>query len=188
MHFLVDLSPVLNALVATYDDERARGTLNAWGNSFPAEELPFGGQMTVDSIPFRLPKRRTGGCDSVEPLGQEIIVPLVEATGIALLCCGEMGDQYVTVQLHGPSVAPFEVVARAKGAMVAAGSLIGDDGFAFSHLHYPGDYDLAMMGAAIWCAKCRWLKALPVTLLTFGSNPLFHVLALTLLRESGHDD
>ncbi|HET9210881.1 MAG TPA: hypothetical protein VFR03_10815 [Thermoanaerobaculia bacterium] len=179
----LDLTPWLNATVATLDGERPRGALNAWGNSFPAEELPFGSTLTVGGILFQLPPRNPGGPDSVEPLGQALEVPgAPEAAGIALLCCGEMGDQRAPVRVLdscGEAVADFVAVAR--GAMVPAGADLREEGFAASHLHYPGDYDLALALPALWRVEHRWGSAKPVARVELGCNPLFHLLAITLL-------
>ena len=179
----LDLTPWLNAAVATYDGERPRGALNAWGNSFPAEELPFGSTLTVGGVPFRLPAKAPGGPDSVEPLGQSLTIPEREAAGIALLCCGEMGDQRVPVRVsdgRGGTVADFVAVAR--GAMVPAGADLGGEGFAASHLHYPGDYDLALALPALWRVEHRWEAPASVARVELGANPLFHLLAITLLE------
>lgn len=179
----VDLAPWVNATVATYDSERPSGALNAWGNSFPAEELPFGASLTVGGVPFRLPRKAPGQPDSVEPLGQTVEVPGgPTATGIALLCCGEMGEQRVPVQVlddRGETVARF--VAIARGVMVPAGMVPRDEGFACSHLHYPGDYDLALALPAVWCCEHRWKAPVPIARIVLGTNPLFHLLAISLL-------
>ena len=179
----LDLTPWLNAAVATFDGERPRGALNAWGNSFPAEEMPFGSTLTVGGVPFRLPAKAPGAPDSVEPLGQTIAVPdAPEASGVALLCCGEMGDQRVAVRaVSGRGEAVAEFVAVARGAMVPAGTDLGGEGFAPSHLHYPGDYDLALALPAAWLREHRWERRSPVARLELGVNPLFHLLAITLL-------
>jgi hypothetical protein len=177
----VDLAPWLNAAIATFDGERPRGALNAWGNSFPAEELPFGGTLTVGGVPFRLPVKAPGALDSVEPLGQTLEIS-GEAAGIALLCCGEMGDQGLPVRVlndEGEAVAEF--VAIARGVMVPAGTDLGNEGFAGSHLHYPGDYDLALALPAAWRFEHRWERPASVARLELGANPLFHLLAITLL-------
>jgi hypothetical protein len=179
----VDLTPWLNATVATFDGERPRGALNAWGNSFPAEELPFGSALVVGGVPFELPAKIPGGPDSVEPLGQILTFPRREAAGIALLCCGEMGDQRVPVRVsdgRGGAVADFVAVAR--GAMVPAGADLGEEGIACSHLHYPGDYDLALALPALWRVAHRWEPLAPVARVELGRNPLFHLLAVTLLE------
>ena len=183
MSWPVDLNPWLNAAVATYDSERPRGALNAWGNSFPAEELPFGSVLTVGRVPFRLTVKVPGQPDSVEPLGQRLeIRDAPAATGIALLCCGEMGDQKVSVQvLNGDGQIVSDFVAVARGVMIPAGMDLGDEGFAGSHLHYPGDYDLALALPAAWRFEQRWEKPSPVAHIELGINPLFHILGITLL-------
>ena len=180
----VNLRSHLNAAVATFDAERPAGTLNAWGNSFPAEELPFGGSLTVGDVPFELPEKAPGTPDSIEPLGQALPVPgAPEAVGIALLCCGEMGDQRVPVRIvddHGETVADWTAVAR--GVMVPAGTDLHGEGFSTSHLHYPGGYDLALALPAAWRCEHRWEKPSRVARLELGTNPLFHLLAVTLLE------
>ena len=177
----VDLTPWLNAAVATFDGERPSGALNAWGNSFPAEEMPFGSLLTVGDVPFRLPDKAPGQPDSVEPLGQTLEIP-GEASGIAFLCCGEMGDQRLPVRvLKEDGEVVTELVAVARGVMVPAGTDLGDEGFAGSHLHYPGDYDLALALPAAWRVEHRWEKPASVARVELGVNPLFHLLAITLL-------
>lgn len=184
MTLAVDLRPHRNAAVATFDAERPTGALNAWGNSFPAEELPFGGALTVGGVPFRLPEKAPGELDSVEPLGQEIPVPgAPEAVGIALLCCGEMGDQRVPVRIvddRGETIVEWTAVAR--GVMIPAGMDLAGEGFAASHLHYPGGYDLALALPAAWHCEYRWERRARVARLELGVNPLFHILAVTLLE------
>lgn len=178
----IDLTPWLNAVVATFDGERPRGALNAWGNSFPAEELPFGSTLTVGGVSFGLPAKEPGRPDSVEPLGQVVEIPETEACGIALLCCGEMGDQRVPVRvLDGEERIVAEFVAIARGVMVPAGTDLDGEGFACSHLHYPGDYDLALALPAAWRFQHRWRTPSPVGRVELGINPLFHILGITLL-------
>jgi hypothetical protein len=179
----VDLTPYRNATVATFDGERIQGAVNAWGNSFPAEELPFGGILTVGGTLFRLPAKAPGEPDSVEPLGQAFTVaePAL-CLGIALLACGEMGDQRVALRVLDPAGEEVAAcVAVARGVMIPAGKDPGTDCIASSHLHYPGDYDLALALPALWHSEHRWDRALPVARIELGINPLFHLLGLTLL-------
>lgn len=179
----VDLTPWLNAAIATFDSERPHGALNAWGNSFPAEELPFGSVLTVGGVPFRLAAKAPGQPDSIEPLGQSLEIPdAPAAVGIALLCCGEMGDQQVSVRvLDNERQTVSHFVAIARGVMIPAGMDLGGEGFAGSHLHYPGDYDLALALPAAWRFEERWEKPSPVAHIELGINPLFHILGCTLL-------
>jgi hypothetical protein len=182
----VDLTPWLNAAVATFDAERPQGALNAWGNSFPAEELPFGSTLTVGGVAFQLPAKAPGEPDSIEPLGQIITVPgAPAASGIALLCTGEMGDQRLPLRVvnqRGEEVA--DLLAVARGAMVPAGTDLAGEGFATSHLHYPGGpggYDLALALPALWRWEHRWETPAALARIVLGTNPLFHLLAITLL-------
>jgi hypothetical protein len=179
----VDLTPWLNSVVATFESERPQGALNAWGNSFPAEELPFGSSLTVGAVPFQLPPKVPGQPDSVEPLGQVLEVPdAPRASGIALLCCGEMGDQRVPVRvLDDRGEVAAELMAVAPGVMIPAGTDPGDRGIACSLLRYPGNYDLALALPAAWRFEHRWERPVPVRRLELGINPLFHLLAVTLL-------
>src|SRR4029077_10405023 len=107
------------------------------GTSSPAGGLPFGSTLIVGGVPFQLPMKAPGRPDSVEPLGQTIAIPdAPEALGVALLCCGEMGDQRVAVRaLNGRGEIVASFVAIARGAMVPAGTDLGGEGFAASHLH-----------------------------------------------------
>ncbi len=178
----VSLKPYLNARVATHDGDRPSGALNAWGNAFPAEELPFGSSLSIGPVRFELPEKTAGGCDSVEPLGQVVeLAAGPPAGGVALLCCGEMGDQYLPVRLSAPGSEPRALVAVARGVMVTPRDDIGEEGFVCSHLHYPGDYDLALALPALWCFRHRWEEPFSPTRLELGTNPLFHLLAVTLL-------
>lgn len=183
---LIDLTPWLNAAVATYDSERPRGALDAWGSSFPAEELPFGSLKRVGGVLFCFPSKEPGRPDSVEPLGQTLRIPgAPTAVGIALLCCGEMGEQRVPVRVldgEGRTIADF--VAVATGVMIPAGSQPADAGFACSHFHDPGDRDLTYAQPAAWRAEHWWDEPAEVSRIELGVNPLFHLFGVTLLDPS----
>jgi hypothetical protein len=176
------LEGYLDVAIATFDGERRRGVLNPWGNSFPAEELPFGSTLTLGGVPFRLPPKRPGEPDSFEALGQSIGLPgAPRAHGIALLCYGEMGEQYVSLRVVGRDERALELTATARGSTVPAGFNPGEEGIVSSHLHYPGDYDLDLVRVVLWRYEHRWGDSLEVFRLELGTNPLFHVLAIALL-------
>lgn len=183
----VDLQPYLNALVATYDTDRPAGMLNAWGNSFPAEELPLGSTLSLGGVDFRLPEKVENGNDSMEPLGQVIELGSgPPAVGASFLCCGEMGLQRLPVRASGPGHEPLEFVVEAGAVMRTPQSELGDNGLLFTHLHYPGDYDLALAVPALYCFSQRWEEPFELTRLELGTNPLFHLLGISLL-EAGAD-
>ncbi|HEU4882763.1 MAG TPA: hypothetical protein VFT45_10970 [Longimicrobium sp.] len=182
-HTPVPLDGLRNARAATRDADRHRGGVNAWGNSFPAEELPFGAALRVGGIPFVLPPV-DGEHDHVETLGQAIrIPPASPSLGVALLCFGEMGDQALGVDLYGHGGEHLPLVARAKGWLVPRGEAPAD-AHVCSHLHYPGGYELDPLRPALWCSASRWEAPVAAALLRLGINPLFHLVAVTLLHAA----
>lgn len=187
----VDLEPHLNATAASTDARRSGPTLNAWGNTFPAEELPFGATVLVSGVPFRLPASNGAHADHVEARGQEIVLRRpTAARGLALLCCGEMGDQALWLEVRtvdgAGALTRRRVFVAAKGWLtVPKGELA--DGRAFTHLHYVGDYELDLLCPVIWCARHDWPATYPVARIALGTNPLFHIFALTLLVEAERD-
>ncbi len=180
----LSLEPFLNSIGATYNTQRAAGLLNAWGNSFPAEELPFGSTLTVGGIPFQLPDKARTNYDIVEPLGQTIALPDSGPVAVlALLGCGEMGDQFLNVRaIRTGDGAPLELRAMAKGFTVVPADDLGPDAWRFTHLHYPGDYDLGILTGALWCFEHRFEEPVRLTRLELGTNPLFRIAALTLVH------
>lgn len=180
----LSLEPFLNSIGATYDTERADGLLNAWGNSFPAEELPFGSTLTVGGIPFQLPDKAQTKYDVIEPLGQTIELPDGKpVAALAFLCCGEMGEQFVDLRaVRADGGAPLELRAIAKGFSVVPADDLGPDAWRFTHLHYPGDYDLGTLTCALWCFQHRFEEPVRLARLELGTNPLFRIAALTLVH------
>jgi hypothetical protein len=183
----VDLDPYCNAVGATSDDYRNRGQVNAWGNSFPAEEIPFGSVLQVGAVPFRLPTKRAN-CDHLEAMGQSISLPArPPVSGLALLCFGEMGDQELDVELDGPDGECNRLTVLAPTWLVDRGQDPVDDCYCCSHLHYAGGYELALLRPTMWCWHRQWERQAPLTRLRMGRNPLFHLLAVTLLHRESPD-
>jgi hypothetical protein len=166
-----------NARAATSDGERARGAFNAWGNSFPREELPFGRCVDIGGLPFVL--ARVGDFDHLEAAEQCVEFPETAASAIGLLAFGEMGPQQVDMVIEGSS-GVHAMMIEAPAWLVTTDTNV-DRALCCSHLHYPGDYELAYLRPAMWaCAtrlphRGRWRR------LRIGSNPLFHLAATTLL-------
>jgi hypothetical protein len=180
----VSLDPLFNSIGATYNTERVTGLLNAWGNSFPAEELPFGSTLTVGGVLFQLPDKARTKYDVIEPLGQTIDLPDGKpVAALAFLGCGEMGDQYVDMRaIPADGGAPIELRALAKGFTVVPADDLGPDALRFTHLHYPGDYDLGLLTGALWCYQHRFEEPVRLARLELGTNPLFRIAALTLVH------
>ncbi len=180
----VDLAGNANSCGATYDHDRARGRLNAWGNTFPAEELPFGSTLVVDGVPFALVAKDDGDCDHVEVLGQRVDVRgATRVVGLALLCCGEMGPQEITIQVIGRGPARRGVELAADTWLRAEPVAEPRDGYACTHLHYAAGYELDRLRPVLWCARAVWDKPLRAVALQLGCNPLAHIFGITLLGD-----
>jgi hypothetical protein len=178
----VDLRKYCNAFAATFDSDRSLGSINAWGNSFPAEELPFGTMLTLNGVRFCLPPKEAGAPDHIEALGQVITLPARRMCGLGLLAFGEMGSQAlgIDIEFPGEKTAFFRVVAP---AWLIAGVPQPDDGrIICSHLHYVGGYELSFLRPAMWCVCVEWPDAIPLRM-RLGINPFFHLLAVSELTE-----
>ncbi len=181
----VALDAHLNAHAATWDDDRAAGTMTAWGNSFPAEELPFGRTVVVGGVPFALPPKHPGGFDHVEALGQTIVLDGDELAGLAVLCCGEMGDHQWPLLLDGPDgrrIWTFD----APEWTVPRRTPLGPEALACEHLHYVGGYELDHLRPVAWAQLRRFDRPLAPAVLHLPERPLVHLFAVTLLLAGRH--
>lgn len=184
----VDLAGVVDRVGATFDNERAEGELNAWGNSFPAAELPFGGQVVVGGVPYALAAKRSHGPDHLEALGQFLPggPPDRPAGALGLLATGEMGPQELSLRVYlaageqGGAVWPVSLTV--PGWAVRPDAPVTADQLRCDHLHYPGDYRLRLLLPALW-SRVVPLPGAPVTGIELLPNPLVHVFAITLLTE-----
>lgn len=179
----LDLADIVDSVGATFDTERPAGAFNAWGNSFPAEELPFGRRTVVDGISYELVDKAPRQPDHFEALGQRLPVgpPHRPVNALALLAAGEMGPQELTVRVHlATGVQSRSVVIR--GWEVRPETPVTADQLRGSHLHYPGDYDLALLVPVLW-SHVLPLPGGPVTAIEPLANPLVHIFAITLLTE-----
>jgi hypothetical protein len=182
----ISLAPHANAHAATFDSDRAAGYVNAWRNSFPAEEVPFGATLLLGGVAFMLPDKTAGAPDHVEALGQEIEVgSLVSTRTIGVLGFGELGDQPLGIIL----TSRFGDIRR--GTAVLPNWLLPADAAAdasvwrASHLHYP-EYELRGLRPALFGIQINFPSEIQPVTVTLEANPLAHVMALSLLAmESG---
>jgi hypothetical protein len=177
----LDLRTHVNAYAATYDRDRTRGTVNAWGNSFPAEELPFGGTLLLDGLRFDLPPKVEGAFDHCEALGQRLALPR-PAHGLGLLAFGEMGPQSMDLAIEFTDGSIGLQRVRANGWLVEGDPAPNTDRLLCTHLHYVGGYELSLLRPALWSVRVCWERGDAVRL-RLGENPLFHIVALTALTE-----
>jgi hypothetical protein len=186
MMHAIDLAPHCNAHAATFDDGRNLGFVNIWGNSFPAEEVPFGHNMIVGGISYQLATKLPGAPDHVEALGQLIEVRAAAGgQALGVLGFGELGSQDLTLALTDR----FGVVVRIR--MTLPNWLLPRDtpcsaaAWRASHLHYVGDYELDHLRPAMFSVTARLPTSVWPVAVTIEPNPLAHVMGLTLLREGG---
>ncbi|NUT50853.1 MAG: hypothetical protein HOV94_26625 [Saccharothrix sp.] len=176
----VDLSGLVDRIGATYDTDRDSGEFNPWGNSFPAEELPFGGTTAVGGVPYALVDKPPRGPDHLEALGQVIDCAATgPAHGLALLAAGEQGPQELRVHVHLDGGRRLSLPVTVPGWSVRPDAPMTPDQLRAGHLHYPGDYGLARLLPALWSRVLR-LPGVPVTAIELTANPLVHVFAVTL--------
>jgi hypothetical protein len=173
----ISLRPHFNARAATSDDERTRGGFNAWGNSFPREELTFDEVFEVDRIPFRL--ERDGTLDHLEADGQCVQLPEAEAAALALLAFGEMGPQRARIVMESDGE-PHAIDVEAAGWLVDGTSQV-ERALDCTHLHYPGGYELAHLRPVMWPYVFTLPRQGNWRRLRIEANPLFHIAAATLL-------
>ncbi|RXD05719.1 hypothetical protein EQZ23_11850 [Sphingomonas sp. UV9] len=181
----IDLRPIRNARAATWDFERAAGAVNAWGNSFPAEDMPYGRPLWVGDLRFEIAQPDAAGIDHVELRDQSLRLPHMTATGIALLCFAEMGPRRFTVRIDGDGeTRTLDLIA--PGWMIAGQALPEERRFVATHLHYPGDdpagYELRQLLPTAW-AIARHVAPIRARQLYISGSPLVHILAISMLRE-----
>lgn len=186
--YRLDLSGVADRIGATFASNRRAGEMNAWGNSYPAEELPFGTQLPIGSVRYELvPKSPVmpSQPDHVEMLGQLMAAgpPGQPARALAVLAAGEMGPQEMSVRVH---LATGDVCVRSAtipGWMLRPQTPPSPDQFRCDHLHYPGGYRLSLLVPVLW-SRVLPLPGAAVTAIELMPNPLIHVFAITLLDEA----
>ncbi len=180
---LVDLSDRCNAFAATSDDDRRSGRFNAWGNSYPQEELRPGSIIQQGGVPFLLPRASQSG-DHLVAFDTGTPFSFWEpAKMILLLCAGEMGDQELCVRLWDTRGFCSEVVVWA-GHWLRQDKDAADDRLDFTHLHYPGGYELDSPRPVLWRVTITNPRRQAIARLGLGVNPLFHLFAITCIRET----
>jgi hypothetical protein len=182
----IDLASHRNAHAATFDSGRDAGCVNIWGNSFPAEEVPFGRAIIVGGVTYQLAPKQPGAADHVEALGQRIEIGAV-AGGHALgvLGFGELGPQALMLRLTDRFGTDVGVRVQLPNWLLPREAPVRAAAWQASHLHYAGDYELDHLRPAMFSATARLPAPIwPVTL-TIEPNPLAHVMAVTLLQNGG---
>lgn len=184
----LDISTCANAHAATYDVDRAAGFVNAWRNSFPAEDVPFGGTLLVAGIPFSLPRKIAGAPDHIEAEGQDLDVgAALTARAVGVLGFGELGDQRLGLTLTNRFGETRRAEAVLPNWLVPASAPATAGSWRASHLHYAAGYELGHLRPTLFGVMLRLPAAFQPLRVTLDANPLAHVMAISLLLgESDH--
>lgn len=183
----VDLSPYLNAVCASPAHAPGAGVVNAWGNSFPLEEMAFGCSILLGGAPFDLPPKTEGAFDHIECLGQWIMNPTAAEAGpiavIWVLGFGELGDQTLDLIAEEPSGAQQRAQVRLGNWLRPAGDPFDLSVWRASRLRYASGYDLSHLQPVFVAATAYLPKPMHIARLKLGANPLAHVVAITLSEQ-----
>ncbi|MEU3756568.1 hypothetical protein AB0H17_28030 [Streptomyces olivoreticuli] len=175
----LDLTAFANNTGITTEDRLSDGAFNIWGNTFPAEELPAGGEITVDGIPFRFPAPAAGAPDNVRCAGQLLELPAGRYDWIHVLAAAERRTEDF-VQLHYADGSVDPEWLRISDFWPQTGARFGESAaFSCTRLHYPRHVQRSM-GPTIWRQRVPVTRQRELTALTLPDNPAIHVFAMTL--------
>lgn len=177
----VSLQKALNARAATPDSCRSSGCTNPWGNSFPEEEMPFGQEIDLGGIPYSMPVPDAASNDHLELRGEQLDLEGRAVSGLAVLGFSEMGERPWHIILEGAD-GGRRIDFEAPGWLRDPGEPSVGPKLAGSHLHYPGDYELAFFFPTAWPMVARF-SPVRATCLMLPPSPLVHLFAITLLLE-----
>lgn len=180
----LDLSPYLNAVCASPTYEPGAGVVNAWGNSFPLEEIAFGRRIVLDGVRFDLPAKKDNGPDHIECLGQCISISTEAKAGqfaiIHVLGFGELGSQALDLTAEDISGTTVRISVELGNWLRPANERHRPTVWRASRLRYAAGYDLDLLRPVMIATAARLPKAVNIVRLKLGQNPLAHVLAVTL--------
>ena len=180
----VDLTSHANAHAATFDEDRSAGFVNAWGNSFPAEEIPFGRMLLVGGIPYNLPLKCSGSPDHAEALGQCIDSGTLAAVcAVGVLGFGELGTQRLAIVLHDRLGNERRVSVSLPNWLVPKNEPVARGVWRASHLHYAAGYELEQLCPLTGSELVRLPTVFQPVSLTLLPNPLAHVFSVTLVCQ-----
>lgn len=179
----LDIEAHLNAHLATFDSNRRAGFVNAWRNSFPAEEIPFGENLLIGGTMFRLPRKERGAPDHVEALEQTLEVDAMSsARAAAILGFGELGDQELKLRVSDAFGDEHTTRAVLPNWLVPKHTRQTLQSWRATHLHYP-DYELDHLCPCLFAVTAPFRSAIRPRFITLHANPLAHVVAISLLIE-----
>lgn len=170
---------LLNNRATTSVSDLGSGRLNAWGNSFPAEELPAPGTLIeVAGIPFQWANAHAEG-DNVRCEGQIIDIPPDQYDWIYLLAASERrSEDTIWAHYDDGHADPLPVgVSDFLDGTPAFGELTA---FRTSRMHYPHHVQNGLP-TTMWLTRVGMPRRGTARSLRLPRLVAMHVFALTLL-------
>ena len=172
--------------LAKYMNNKGIGTMPGQANfdgsgfSYPADQLPHAGQITLNGQPYLFPENAPGINDNVIALGQTISVPAGHYQQAFLLVAGSWGLVNSIVIVH------YADGSTTFGSLSVPDWKMGPSGIVNTSYRYApagigqGSVHLYAMQIGIDPTKIASSLTLPTTVLPDPSQPSLHVFALTL--------
>ncbi|MEV7677956.1 hypothetical protein AB0O64_05250 [Streptomyces sp. NPDC088341] len=176
---LIGIDDLLNNRATTSVADLEHGRLNAWGNSFPAEELPEPGTLVeVAGIPFQWANAHAEG-DNVRCEGQLIDIPSRPYDWIYLLAASERrGDSTLWAHYEDGHSDPLRVgVSDFLDGTPAFGEV---PAFRTRRMHYPHHVQQGLP-TTMWLTRVGMPRAGSARALRLPRSVALHVFAVTLL-------
>ncbi len=176
---LIGIDDLLNNRATTSVSDLDSGRLNAWGNSFPAEELPTPGALIeVAGIPFTWANAHAKG-DNVRCEGQVIDIPPGQYDWIYLLAASERrSEDTIWAHYEDGHADPLRVgVSDFLDGTPAFGELTA---FRTSRMHYPHHVQ-ERLPTTMWLTRVGMPRRGIAQSLRLPRLVAMHVFALTLV-------
>ncbi len=175
---LIDIDGLLNNRATTDVRDLGSGRLNAWGNSFPAAELPAPGSLIeVAGIPFTWANAHATG-DNVRCEGQVVDIPPGRYDWIYLLAASERrSEDTIWAHYDDGHADPLRVgISDFLDGTPAFGEL---SAFRTSRMHYPHHVQEGLP-TTMWLTRVGMPRHGVAHSLRLPRSVAMHVFALTL--------
>ncbi|WP_137992796.1 hypothetical protein [Streptomyces vilmorinianum] len=176
----VDLTAHADNTGITPADALDAGAFNLWGNTFPAEELPPGGPVEVDGIPFLFPRHAPGAPDNIRCAGQLIELPAGRYDWIQVLAAAERRTEDQVLLHYGDGSVDPEWLRVSDFWPETASRLGGTAAYTCGRLHYPRHVE-RKFGPTLWRHRVPVPREAELTAVRLPDNPAVHLFALTLV-------
>lgn len=175
---IVDLEAHLNNVCLTFAGNLGVGLFNVWRNSAPAEQVPMGGPLEVDGVPFRLPAKVDGEPDNVRCDGQVVSVAPGRYDWLYVLAASERRTED-ELHFHFADGSADRECLRVSDFWSAPAHFGETEAVATSVMHYP-QHVQARVSAKLWMQRVPVTRRAELRQLRLPRNVAIHVLSATL--------